>query len=275
MTRRETHYDALLRHLGATYYQTLQGQATPSDVARALDSLEREAPPPQGNGPAAQPHRMGRWRVRDIMTTDAIWVDKRTSGTAVARLMSEHRINAVPVLTGAHRVAGVVSEADLLRTQHRRADRYRGWWLGRSGAKRPGRQTAGQLMTAPAITIHPDSPLAGAALRMTEHNLTMLPVVDAQGELLGVVSRRDLLRVFLRPDSDVAAEVRQVLVDVLLVDPNAITVTAHDGLVTLSGQVERADLVATAGRLAGEVDGVLAVVDNLSAATVPSGRAHA
>lgn len=278
MTRRETHYDALLRHLGATYYHTLQGQATPSDVARALDSLEREAPPRRGNGAAAQQprqaHRMGRWRVRDIMTTDAVWVDKRTTGTAIARLMSEHRINAVPVLTGGHRVAGVVSEADLLRTQHDRASRFRGWWLGHAGSKRAGRQTAGQLMTSPPITIHPDSPLAGAARRMTEHNLTMLPVVDAQGELIGVVSRRDLLRVFLRPDSDVAAEVRQVLEDVLLIDPESVTVAAHDGLVTLGGQVERPDLVSTAGRLAGEVDGVLAVVDNLSAAPAASGRAN-
>lgn len=274
MTRREAHYDAMLRHLGATYYQTLQGQASPSDVARALDSVVREAARQRGSQPQAPPpraHRTGRWRVRDVMTTEVIAVDKRATGAMIARLLSEHHIVALPVLTGGRRVAGVVSEADLLRTQHRPGGRPRGRLLGRRQvAGRPDNYTAAQLMTAPAITIHPDAPLGAAARRMTDHHLTLLPVVNASGELLGVVSRRDLLRVFLRPDEDIAAEVEQVLTDVLLIDPAAVTVTAHDGLVTLSGQVERDDLVAIAGRLAGEVDGVLAVVDNLSTPAVPA-----
>ena len=271
MTRKDDHYDAMLRHLGATYYQTLQGQATPSDVARALDSVEREAARERGQTVARRSHRAGRWRVRDVMTTEAIPVDKRATGTTLARLMSGHGINALPVLTGGRRVAGVVSEADLLRTQHRPSGR-RGRLFGRRGAGQAGIYTAAQLMTAPAVTIHPDAPLGAAARRMTEGNLTMLPVVDTNNELLGVVSRRDLLRVFLRPDEDIAAEVRHVLTDVLLADPASVAVSAHDGLVTLSGEVAREDLVAIAGRLAGEVDGVLAVVDNLTAATVPAGH---
>jgi CBS domain-containing protein len=272
MTRRDDHYDAMLKHLGATYYQTLQGRATPSDVARALDSVEREA---RQRGERAQeeqpPHRTGgRWRVRDVMTTEAVTVDKRATGTIMARLMSEHGINALPVLTGGRRVAGVVSEADLLRTQQRPAGQRHGLLRRRGG--QPDSYTAGQLMTSPAVTIHPDAPVSAAARRMTDQHLTMLPVVDASNELLGVVSRRDLLRVFLRPDEEIAAEVRRVLTDVLLADPAAITVTAHDGLVTLTGEVAREDQVAIAGRLAGEVDGVLAVVDHLTAAAVPAGH---
>ncbi len=275
MTRRDAHYDAMLRQLGATYYQTLQGRATPSDVARALDSVEREARERgehAGQPGAPRPHRTGRWRVRDVMTTEAVTVDKRATGTTMARLMSTHGINALPVLTGGRRVAGVVSEADLLRTQHRPGGARRGRLFGRRGGSRPGDHTAAQLMTAPAVTIHPDAPLGAAARRMTEGNLTMLPVVDTNNELLGVVSRRDLLRVFLRPDDDIVADVRHVLTDVLLIDPAAVTVTAHDGLVTLTGEVAREDLVAITGRLAGEVDGVLAVVDNLTVATVPAGH---
>jgi CBS domain-containing protein len=277
MTRRGDHFDALLRHLGAAYYQTLRGQATPSDVARALDSVAREEERERGAAPAAEPARRtrpaGRWRVRDVMTTDTVTVDKRTTGAVMARLMSEHHINALPVLTGGRRVAGVVSEADLLRTQHAPPGQRRGWlpWRGARRA-RPEDYTAAQLMTAPAVTIHPDAPLAAAARRMTSHNLTMLPVVDASGELIGVVSRRDLLRVFLRPDDEIAGEVSQVLTSVLLLDPEAVTVTAHDGLVTLTGQVERPELAALATRLAGDVDGVLAVVDNLSPAGEPAGR---
>ena len=275
MTRRDAHYDAMLKHLGATYYQTLQGTATPSDVARALDSVDREVRERGEHAEqqrAPRPHRTGRWRVRDVMTTQAITVDKRATGATMARLMSEHSINALPVLTGGQRVAGVVSEADLLRTQHRSGGARRGRLFGSRGGGQPDNYTAAQLMTAPAVTIHPDAPLGAAARRMTEGNLTMLPVVDTNNELLGVVSRRDLLRVFLRPDEDLAAEVRHVLTDVLLIDPAAVTVTAHDGLVTLTGEVAREDLVAIAGRLAGEVDGVLAVVDNLTVATVPAGH---
>ncbi len=274
MTRRDAHYDAMLKHLGATYYQTLQGQASPSDVARALASLERAAHQEDAGSERPQPrsrHRTGRWRVRDVMTTDVITVDKRTTGAVMARLMSEHQINALPVLTGGRRVAGVVSEADLLRTQQRPGGKPRGSLLRRrTGQGRSGNHTAAELMTSPAITIHPDAPVGAAARRMTDHNFTLLPVVDADGELIGVVSRRDLLRVFLRPDDDIAAEIRQVLADVLLIDPALVSVTAHDGLVTLSGQVDRDDQVAIAGRLAGDVDGVMAVVDNLTAPGVPA-----
>jgi CBS domain-containing protein len=267
MTRRDAHYDAMLRHLGTTYYQTLQGQATATDVARALDRLEREEAHQAAAQEAARPraaHRTGRWRVRDVMTTEVISVDKRTPGAQIARLLKEHHIIAVPVVTGGRRVAGVVSEADLLRTQRPSGKRH-GLLSRRAGLGTSGHHTAGDLMTSPATTIHPDAPLGVAARRMTDHHLTLLPVVDADGELIGVVSRRDLLRVFLRPDEDIAAEISQVLTDVLLIDPASVKVSAHDGLVTLTGQVERDDLVAIAGRLAGDVDGVMAVVDNLTA----------
>ncbi len=274
MTRREAHYDAMLRHLGATYYQTLKGNATPSDVVRALDSVEREEARQNGTGAAERKpragHKTGRWRVRDVMTTDTVTVDKRTTGITMARLMSEHHINALPVLTGGRRVAGVVSEADLLRTQQRPGGR-RGLFGRRATYARPENYTAAQLMTSPAVTIHPDAPLAAAARRMTDNNFTLLPVVDVNGELIGVVSRRDLLRVFLRADEDIAAEVRQVLADVLLIDPAAVTASVHDGLVTLAGQVGQDEMVAIAGRLASDVDGVLSIVNNLTVA-VPAGQ---
>jgi CBS domain-containing protein len=278
MTRRDDHFDAMLRHLGATYYQTLQGQATPSDVAAAVESLERAAADrgrAAGHGGATGPGqdgrrvpRTGRWRVRDVMTADVISVDRRTSGTTIARLMSEHHINAVPVLTGGRKVAGVVSEADLLKNQQRTAGGGRGGLLRRGRPAVSHARTAGELMTSPAITIHPDAPLGAAARRMTGDQLTLLPVVDAAGELIGVVSRRDLLKVYLRPDAEIAAEVSGALADVLFIDPAAVTVTARDGLVTLAGQVERPDVAAVAVRMAAAVDGVLAVVDKLTAAPV-------
>ena len=280
MTRRDDHFEAMLRHLGATYYQTLRGQATPSDVAAAVDSVERATAGrgrAAGHGDEAGPghegrraSRTGRWRVRDVMTAEVVSVDRRTSGTTIARLMSEHHINAVPVLTGGKKVAGVVSEADLLKSQQRTAAGGRGGLLRRGRPAVSHAYTAADLMTSPAITIHPDAPLGAAARRMTSNQLTLLPVVDAADELIGVISRRDLLKVYLRPDAEIAAEVSGVLADVLFIDPAAVTVTAHDGLVTLAGQVERPDVAPVAVRLAAAVDGVLAVVDKLSAAPVPA-----
>jgi CBS domain-containing protein len=274
MSRREDHFDAMLRHLGAAYYQTLKGKATPSDVATALDSVEQESARRQGavgeRGLARRHGHVpgtGRWRVRDVMTSDVIHADRRTTGTTIARLMSDHHINAVPVLTGGRKVAGVVSEADLLKRQRRAGGRGRtGLRRGRGAA--PKIWTAGDMMTSPAITIHPDAPLGAAARRMIDHHLTLLPVVDAADELIGVISRRDLLKVYLRPDEDIAAEVGDVLADVLFIDPSAVKVTAHEGLVTLTGQIERPGLSAVAIQLASGVDGVLAVVDKLAAPSV-------
>jgi CBS domain-containing protein len=268
MSRRDDHFDAMLRHLGATYYQTLQGQATPADVAAALDSVERESA--HRNGTAATSHHRhahsghrpatGRWRVRDVMTTHVISADRRASGTAIARLLSEHHLNAVPVLTGGRKVVGVVSEADLLKGQQVSPG---GGLLRRRRGGPPRTQTAADLMSRPALTIHPDAPLGAAARRMLDHHLTLMPVVDAGGELIGVISRRDLLKVYLRPDADVAAEVASVLADVLFIDPAAVTVTADEGLVTLAGEVDPG-LAAPALRLASGVDGVLAVLDKLT-----------
>lgn len=267
MTRQEVHFDAMLRHLGAMYYQTLKGQAAPSDVAEALASVEQAAARRGETGGPQPGHRRqapktGRWRVRDVMTPEVVSVGRSTPSTTIARLLSEHHINAMPVLTPTGRVAGVISEADLLRTQHRPGVRGRG--LRRPRRPGPADYTAAQLMNTPAVTIHPDAPVGAAARRMTGNRLTMLPVVDADDELIGVVSRRDLLRVFLRPDADIVAEVRGVLVAMLLIDPEAITVTTRDGVVTLAGRMERPEQAATAVRLAEDVDGVLAVVDHLS-----------
>jgi CBS domain-containing protein len=99
---------------------------------------------------------------------------------------------------------------------------------------------------------------------LAQHHLTMLPVVDTSGRLIGVVTRRDLLNVFLRSDASVAAEVPAVLTDVLLADPSQVSVSAHEGVITLTGRADRPDIARAAARLAAEVDGVLAVHNALT-----------
>lgn len=276
MNRRDVHLDAMLRQLGAAYYQTLHGQGTPAEVARAVDlvaaSDERQA---QAADHPAEPERVRastrdfpppghRWLVRDVMTTEIASVDEAMACKEAVQLMSEWTVSAIPVTDQNRRVLGMVSEADMLSKQERRSWRLTLARRTRREQAKAAARTAGQMMTAPAITIGLDAPLRTAARMMNAHHIRRLPVVDESGKLLGVVSRRDLLTAFVRPDDDIAAGVRAVFTSILLEDPAAIDVSVTDGVVELAGALRRPDLALAAVRLASDVDGVVAVTDRLS-----------
>jgi CBS domain-containing protein len=287
MPRTDIHLDAMLRHLGAAYYESLHGRATRADVTRALDTVEEHLSETGAGGPrgAAHPDREHRavreadgarhahgWsrRVRDVMTTTVITVDRITPYKEVARVLAEHRISGVPVLKMGREVVGVITEADLLREQASTARRLRSsarrsW---RPGGSRPPALTAGELMTSPAIVIGPDATIPAAARLMTAHHVQRLPVTNENGKLVGIVSRRDLIGVFLRPDADIAADIRRVLDDIVLARPGEADVAVHNGVVTLTGTLDpkagmHGDLIPVALRLMWNVDGVIDVVDRL------------
>ena len=283
MTRNDMHHRAMLRQLEVTTYQeSPHGKATAVDH-RLEHSGERAA---AAASPAASPHapgggkqHPGRWheRVRDVMTTFVVTVNRMTPYKEIAVRMAEHKISAVPVLILGRHVAGVVSEADLLSVldeRTRKAQLESGGRLHRhAGDKKHLGLTAGELMTSPAITIHPDATLPAAARLMNSRHLKRLPVVDSGGgvfggNLVGIVSRCDLLSVFLRPDEDIAREVRRMLTEILLADPASITVQVRNGVVTLAGQLGSAgqdDPIRAAVRLTWDIDGVVSVVNNLGA----------
>ncbi len=292
MTRGEAQMDAMLRHLGAAYYESLHGRASAADVARARTAIEEAmAEQPglaarpgrgrkQGGTPPAQAHHHGRWHstVRDVMTTDVVTVDRITQYKEIAQLLAGHKISAVPVLIMGRHVAGVVSEADLLAAQDQAARQARTRttgllpWTRRPAVQHP-KQTAEELMTKPAITIHPDAPIPRAAAVMRNHHVKRLPVVDPEGKLIGIVSRRDLLSVFLRPDAQIEAEVGELLTEILFADPATVRVAVHGGVVTLLGQAgpqDHHDLIPVAIRLIWDIDGVVDVVDKTSAETAPA-----
>jgi CBS-domain-containing membrane protein len=207
------------------------------------------------------------------MTTSVVTVDRITPYKEIATLMAEHRVSAVPVLILGRHVAGVVSEADLLGVQDKHARQARLEPGGRlhlhAARKEHWGRTAAELMTSPAITIHPDATLPAAARVMNSHHLKRLPVVDPDGKLIGIVSRCDLLSVFLRPDEDIAREVNEMLSQILLADPASITARVRNGVVTLTGQPGSAgerDLIPVAVRLTWDIDGVVDVVNKLGAA---------
>jgi CBS domain-containing protein len=281
MTRTDTHLDAMLRHLGAAYYESLHGRAARSDVTRALDTVEErlgEQGPPAPKAPHHQELRKRRWarRVSDVMTTTVVTVDRITPYQEIDRLLTKHRISGVPVLKMGREVAGVVSETDLLaaedetRRQARMASSMgRRWHL----RKQPHvRLTAGALMTSPAITIGPDATIPAAARLMNTHHVTRLPVIDEKGKLIGIVGRRDLLSVFLRPDAEIAHDARQVLDELPLADAKEVLAEVRHGVVTLTGTMRpepghEQDLMPLALRLIWDIDGVVDVVNRLGEAT--------
>ncbi|HEY6312752.1 MAG TPA: CBS domain-containing protein [Streptosporangiaceae bacterium] len=285
MVYNDRHLDAMLRHLGAAYYESLHGRAARSDVTRALDTVEEHLNEQSPHPAHARPHRAPqgdeprrrRWarRVSDVMTTSVVTVDRITPYQEIDRLLTQHKISGMPVLKMGREVAGVVTEADLLAAedepsrQARMASSVGRRWRLR---KQPHVSlTAGTLMTAPAITTGPDATIPAAARLMNTHHIRRLPVVDEDGKLVGIVSRPDLLSVFLRPDADITHDVRQVLEEIPVADPGDITVAVQHGVVTLTGTVrnesaDRHDLIPLALHMIWDIDGVVDVVNRLGQA---------
>jgi CBS domain-containing protein len=212
--------------------------------------------------------------VSDVMTHRAVAVGRDAPFKDIVALMGRWRVGALPVLGGDGRVIGVVSEADLLpKEEFRDSDPDRFTQLRRlPDLAKAGGLTAGDLMTAPAVTVHPDAPLAEAARVMARRKVKRLPVVNDEGLLEGVVSRGDLLKVFLRPDADIAGEVDREVVPYLFPLPlEPIRVQVRDGVVTLTGRVEDTSLVPVAARLVRAVEGVVDVECDLVSAAAPAG----
>ncbi|MFR9798177.1 CBS domain-containing protein [Streptomyces sp. MS06] len=213
-------------------------------------------------------------KVGSVMTTDVVRAGDGTPFKEVARLLAEHRISGLPVVDEDERVIGVLSESDLLSRQAQAPDPYRRRHRlpavtltksARRDAAKARARTAGQLMTEPPVTVHADDTVAEAARTMAEHGVERLPVVDEHDRLAGIVTRRDLLRVFLRPDSEIRDEVcREVLERTLWLTPRSVDVSVTEGVVTLTGRLERKSDTEVAVSRTGRIDGVVAVVDRLT-----------
>ena len=200
--------------------------------------------------------------VSDVMTRSVTVVGRTTAFKDIVRTMQDRKVSAVPVVDDGNEVVGVVSEADLLpKEEFRDSDPDRYTQLRRlSDLAKAGSVTAGELMTSPALTVRADATLALAAREMARARVKRLPVVDETGHLEGIVSRADLLKVFLRDDEDIAEEVRREVVSYLFPSPaSTVLVEVRDGVVTLGGRVHDTSLVPVAARLVRAVEGVVDV----------------
>jgi CBS domain-containing protein len=204
-------------------------------------------------------------RVEDVMTREVVTVGRQTSLKAVAEILATRRISGLPVVEDG-RVLGVVSEADIVEKEAGRPtpgalERLRG--RTHASAKSSAR-TAGEAMTSPALTVSPLYDVARAAWLMAERRINRLPVVAEDGELVGIVTRADLVGAFARSDEEIARELREdVVVGALWMDPKGLEIAVEDGGVTLSGEVDQKPQAELLERFAARVPGVVSVRSEL------------
>ena len=204
-------------------------------------------------------------KVHEIMTTDVLTIGPEAPLKDVARILVERRISGMPVCDIERHVLGVVSEADILFKERGRPSEGSalvGWMLGGDvmpDAAKSAARTVDEAMTAPAITISPFRFVDEAARLMTEHGVNRLPVVR-DGELVGIVTRTDLVRAFTRGDAEIRDEiVHELLERTLWLDPGAVEVEVEDGTVLLTGEVRTRSDAALLERLVTRVPGVVQV----------------
>ncbi|MFJ1566488.1 CBS domain-containing protein [Streptomyces erythrochromogenes] len=198
-----------------------------------------------------------RYTVSDVMTHTAVAIGREASYKEIVELMDQWKVSAVPVLEGEGRVVGVVSEADLLpKEEFRRNDPRLPDQL--EEASKAGGVLAEELMSTPAVTVHPDATLAEAAQIMARKHVKRLPVVNGVGMLEGVVSRSDLLKVFLRTDEEIEEEIRDAVL-AELTPPVRLRASVKDGVVTLRGSLRDRALVPLTARAIRAVEGVVDV----------------
>ncbi|MFF1478948.1 CBS domain-containing protein [Streptomyces sp. NPDC058301] len=217
--------------------------------------------------------------VGEVMTRDVVEAHRETPFKDVVRLLERHRISGLPVVDDDDKVVGVISETDLIHHQTARSTSRRARGLlpvsplnrsARCGAAVARARTAQELMSTPAVTVHPEQRIADAARVMERHGVERLPVVDEEDRLIGIATRRDLLRVFLRTDDEIRQEVLDTVVSGAPgLSAHGVTVSVRDGVVTLDGSVEQRADIPQAIRLTYRVDGVIGVVNGLNVRTGP------
>jgi CBS domain-containing protein len=209
-------------------------------------------------------------KVKDVMTTDVLTVRADASLKDAAALMAARGISGVPVVDAGGQVVGVLSEGDILFKETGPAEKasFLARWLPPQDPQLEAKlaaRTAGEAMSAPATTIAPNRPLAEAAKTMIDQGIKRLPVVDVDGKLVGIVTRADLVRAFVRSDEEIAREIRvDVLQRSLWIDDSGITVVVDRGEVRLSGQVETKTEAELIPGFVQRVPGVVSVLSKLS-----------
>lgn len=201
--------------------------------------------------------------VGEVMTSDVMTIHQDASFKAVVRALEERHVDAAPVVDDAGRLVGIVSESDL--TCHEEPPPTFMDWLtkgGREHVRKAHGHRARDLMSTPVRTIGADATVGAALREMARHHVGRLVVTDADG-IAGILTRSDLLRVFLREDEEICADVRAAVTGAAGECPNQLSVQVDEGIVTLTGWVQRTSIAWAASAAARAVPGVVEVVDDM------------
>ncbi|WP_328404232.1 CBS domain-containing protein [Streptomyces sp. NBC_00390] len=206
--------------------------------------------------------------VAELMTREVVRARRDLPFKEIVKLLADNDVTAVPVVDDLERPMGVVSEADLLRKSADQADpsgrtpvpHLEAWERAKAEGAR-----AEELMSAPAVCARPEWSVVEAARLMEVHGVKRLPVVDETDRLQGIVSRSDLLRIFLRRDDAIRDEIhRDLLQQTMGLVPSEVTVEVREGQVALGGSVEFKSLIPIIERLCRSVDGVVSVSEHIA-----------
>jgi CBS domain-containing protein len=207
-------------------------------------------------------------KVRDVMTEAVYTVTGDTPLKTVATRMLEYGISGMPVVDG-DRLVGVVSETDILFKERVAPDR-KGLvdWIVHYADDPPvaklDARTAAESMTTPAVTVGPERSVSDAAALMLDLRIDRLPVVDG-GEVIGIVTRADLVRAFTRPDDEIEQDIREEgLLRRYWLDPSEVDVAVNDGNVVLSGDMHSPELADSLVAFAERTPGVVSVESRLT-----------
>jgi CBS domain-containing protein len=206
------------------------------------------------------------WTVDKVMTREVVTVRPTTAYKELVALMSRHAISALPVVDlvdSQGQLVGLVSQDDLLAKERAGAER-RMTSRGRGEQAKAHAELARDAMTSPVVSVAPDDSLARAARVMHSAKIRHLPVVDDEGRLVGIVSRSDLLKPYLRSDESIRREVATDVLGRLAALPEHVEVMVDDGVVTLTGELATSDDVDLAVRLVSGIEGVVGVRSHLA-----------
>jgi CBS domain-containing protein len=244
-----------------------EARSRPSALARYFAALEASAEPAESNR-AESAWLLDNLVVAEVMTSTVVSVRDNAPFKQIVEALAGAHVSALPVVDADGHVLGIVSESDLL-AKVAGAGRSAPLQSGDSaGTYRPRRkadaETARDLMTAPVVTTRPNAPVAHAARIAALQHVRRLPVVDSADKLVGIVTRSDLLRVFLRDDEAIWQHVVSLIRRQLFIDTSTIEVAVDDGIVTLRGQLDSRVMFEPLVDAIRDTAGVVAVHDHIS-----------
>lgn len=236
------------------------------ELAPGANGPDAEGPPAlPPAGPVMEPIDM-QAKVQDVMSFPVHVITADTYFKDIAAQVQRHRVSALPVVDADRRLIGIVSEADLILKEEEGFTEKTNFFESRGRRQQRSKAlglTARQLMTSPVVTVGPDTSIARAARLMRERRVKRLPVVDKDGLVLGIVSRADLLKLFLRDDDQIRREISE-LISRTWPGSTGVEITVRAGMVVLRGVVQRRSDVELLSDLTKRTDGVVDVQNLLA-----------